>query len=285
MVHTTLWLSAQIRIDDQGPWPHRTLPRFCGWAEPLAWISAPPIMQIGIWSTKIWMLVAVNPPHFSVSVWFSVVEPYRFPKWSPYGKTWGCLPGSVQQCWGSWMPTLGSLYAARKATGPKWPSWCSAGRGVMWSQPSCSPSPSHVVLFHLVVQRGTSSLPPSSGLFTMMSSLWIVASWSSCEGDCSWNNLCWHFDDITPEVVFFQRAFVWFLPVPWGHCHLFLYSRSFWIWNENSSEYHLWLKFSVSPLQLVPRLTQACFLVVSFYRKMCLLTLTLRIQSFAVLAL
>ena len=34
-----------------------------------------------------------------------------------------------------------------------------------------------------VVQGGASTSSPSSGTFSMVSCLWIVANWSSCEGD------------------------------------------------------------------------------------------------------
>lgn len=47
--------------------------------------------------------------------------------------------------------------------------------------------------------------------------------------------------------LFFQRAFVCHLPVPWGYClpEIFLSVPGFfWIWTVNSGEYHLRVKFS-----------------------------------------
>lgn len=40
-----------------------------------------------------------------------------------------------------------------------------------------------------VVQRGASASPLCSGISTMVSCLWMDASWSSCEGNWSWEQL------------------------------------------------------------------------------------------------
>ena len=70
----------------------------------------------------------------------------------------------------------------------------------LW-QGQCSQSgcyPSNTVLFSLC-GPGDASVPLShSGINTIMSWLWIIASWSSCDGDWVMNSLCHPLDKVNP---------------------------------------------------------------------------------------
>lgn len=76
------------------------------------------------------------------------------------------------------------------------------GRRAMWSECSIFSYPSKAVLLSLEVQGGASASPPGSGIFTVVTRLWIVASWSSGEGAWTWEwpmlppwwcHSCFHF--------------------------------------------------------------------------------------------
>ena len=69
-------------------------------------------------SSKVSALVALNPASFFVSLWSKAVKLHGFPQWSPWGKTQLGLLGSVPQCWGSSMSTMGSLFPIIGLGGP-----------------------------------------------------------------------------------------------------------------------------------------------------------------------
>lgn len=84
---------------------------------------------------------------------------------------------------------LGLFIATRKKYRPTWALsvavLCQPGGETMWSECSCSCHPSSAVFFGLCGTGGASTSPLRSSIFIVMSCLWIVASWSSCEEDWS----------------------------------------------------------------------------------------------------
>ena len=67
-------------------------------------------------------------------------------------------------------------------------SWCStvpSWGGAMQSKWICSSYPSNTALLGFCGQRRSSDSPLGSEIFIKVSFLWIVAIWSSCEGDWS----------------------------------------------------------------------------------------------------
>ena len=105
---------------------------------------------------------------------------------SPWCKIQVSLPGSVSKAEGSKMSILLSFLTG-ETVGPGKPSL-----GVVlcrYKEQQCPRSETSIL--HLlmqsfsisVVQKVTSASLPGSGIFTVVSCLWIVASWSSCEGD------------------------------------------------------------------------------------------------------
>lgn len=61
-------------------------------------------------------------------------------------------------------------------------SLCWPGGGAMPAECSCFSYPSNAVLLSLC-GPGDTYLTSGYGIVTVVSCLWIVASWSSCEGD------------------------------------------------------------------------------------------------------
>lgn len=49
-------------------------------------------------------------PHLSISSWHHIVYPWWYFQCSPFGKTEVGLWQNTQECWGSWMSTMGSLF-------------------------------------------------------------------------------------------------------------------------------------------------------------------------------
>lgn len=138
------------------------------------------LIQTGMWSTK--TDCTFSPP-LSDPQWSS---PTDFHSDSPWCKIQESLPGSVSKAEGSEMSILLSVPTG-ETVGPGKPSL-----GVFlcqYGEQQCPRSETSILPLSLqsfsisVVPKVTSASLPGSEIFTVVFCLWIVASWSSCEGD------------------------------------------------------------------------------------------------------
>lgn len=101
--------------------------------------------------------------NFSITIWSPVVKPHRFPLWSPWDEAQVDLPVRDPQYWILLSVVLCGLM-----------EWGSAVKVQL-------PLNLLVWLFGLYVQPIALTSHPCSWIFTMMSDLWVLASWSSFE--------------------------------------------------------------------------------------------------------
>ena len=160
--------------------------QFHRWAELLPGISAwAPPLQAAIQSTKIWGLTAVSPstPFYLITSGQALQIPPAIPvRWDP--------SGSVPQCWESWMSIWApsSPWRNHRLVGGWGLMQCCAG---LW-EGCCGQSaaaPLTLLMWYFLISevRGEtlqSHLPPAFWVFTMVSCLWIVTIWLSCEAIC-----------------------------------------------------------------------------------------------------
>lgn len=132
-----------------------------------------------------YLSVGYSMPHplFSIYFWSSMVRLHSFWQW--ISMKWD-LSGSSRKC-----PImlvyldvhLGFSLCTGEAIGPWRPSWCSTvpdwGEAI-WSECSWTSNPSNAVLPGLSSLGGCIQIKPRSGIFTMVSFLWIVVrrNWS-----------------------------------------------------------------------------------------------------------
>lgn len=158
------------------------------WAKPLAGMSTWTPLWGATWSANIWALVGEIPipflHHNLVSCGQALQNPSAIPmRWDLSGP-----PGRWLTMLRSLRSTLGSLFSTGETTVPEVPSRCvtllACWGWVMQSECSHSFYPSNAVLLGLrgAWGGGASASPLCSGIFTMVSCLWVLASWS-CEGD------------------------------------------------------------------------------------------------------
>lgn len=154
-----------------------------------------------MWSAKTWALVALAPPSFSVCFLDPQESnlhgsPVILDEWDHSGHP-GRHPatsGEVDYHFGIFLPTGETV----GQVGPSqvWPCAC-LGRGQCSLECSSSHYPYIRVLLDLCGSTGYFTSPLCSGIFIIMSCLWTVASWSSCEGTIvrEWSVLpsWWHY--------------------------------------------------------------------------------------------
>lgn len=159
----------------------------CTWKKLVVGISTWAKMQVGTWSAKVQVLVAVSFVPFAITIWSPVLKFHRCPSRSLWGETWVGLPESDPQCWESWMSTLGSLFPIGETISQgSFLVWCCASL----AEGQCGQSEAPLTLlmwsFSVSVVQGSASLSSLClGIFTMVSCLWIVVSCFSCKADWS----------------------------------------------------------------------------------------------------
>lgn len=122
------------------------------------------------------------PASVSISTCSTVVEATAFPRY-----LWEARPSQASQevlC--SFRGTgylLWALLLPLGNHGPRRSSLCGQPGGGLMAGCSCSSDPSHMVLRGLCGPGAASASALGSGMFTVVSCLWIAASWCSCEGD------------------------------------------------------------------------------------------------------
>lgn len=129
------------------------------------------------------------------------------------------LLGSDPQCWESSMSTLGSLFPTGETIGSVGSSWYVSvlawGLGeVMWSECSHPSYPSKAVLLSLCGPGVASASPLGSRIFTLVPFLWIVASWSSHEGNYVTILICTNFICNTSKKLGGSQHIKLLVPVP-----------------------------------------------------------------------
>ena len=135
-------------------------------------------------SAQIWALVAVSPTLISVSIWSLVIKSHRFPHWPQWGET-KVVSGNS----GKLNVYLGISFPRCRNQRPRKPLSAQGHAGLGEKKFIQNQS---VPLNILITPSGSLESmevfqPHSwgSGSLAIMSCLWIVASWSSCEGQGS----------------------------------------------------------------------------------------------------
>lgn len=157
-------------------------------------ISAWAPVQAETWSAKIWALMdcktylssqSLSDPQWPSSA-VSSSDPYEV---RPKQASWQVSCNTVE----AGCPPWGLSFPTRGAVGLGEPSWCTSVmawvRGFSYL---C-----HAVCLGLCCPGGMSAPSSGSGISTMVSRLWIAASWFFGKGTEVRSDLCHHHDDVT----------------------------------------------------------------------------------------